>query len=105
MKIYAKIPVIGDSLAHQGMPEPTDIVKNLQWWTKEHFGRRFQNLGDELEHGDQNDWTDCGIVAANTAAREIFGDTKWTAERKEEERLLWFLTLVKKHVDEVRFKI
>lgn len=76
----------GASLVHQGIAAPTDILKKIQWWTKERFGSKFSILGDELKHGNQNNWTDCGIVAANTAAQKIFGSVIWTDSRKEEER-------------------
>lgn len=58
-------------------------------------------MGDSLEHGHQNDWTDCGILTANTAAREIFEDELWTENKKQYERGKWFVTLVSKHIKEV----
>jgi hypothetical protein len=33
-----------------------------------------KELGGELQHGDQEDYTDCGILAANIAACKLFED-------------------------------
>jgi hypothetical protein len=64
---------LGDLLAHKGMPAPKMVVKKLQWWLKHRFGKTFKVIGNQLEHGKQ-DWTDCGVISANTAAHEVFRD-------------------------------
>lgn len=94
----------GDSLAHKGMSPPKEIIRKLQWWLKHRFGTTFKNVGNQLEHGKQEDWTDCGIVSANTAAREIFRDEPlWTVEKKQLERVAWFVKLCQAHIDDVSF--
>ena len=93
-------PFQGDSLAHE-LSAPSDVIKKLKWWLKGRFKKIFKDLGDSLEHGSQNDWTDCGILSANTAAHEIFEDELWTGNTKQFERGKWFVTLVTKHMKEV----
>ena len=90
----------GDSLAHELSP-PSEVIKKLKWWLKGRFKMTYKELGDSLEHGCQNDWTDCGILSANTAAHEIFEDELWTAKTKQFERGKWFVTLITKHMKEV----
>jgi len=53
-------------------------------------------------HGRQEDFTDCGILAANTAAHDIFNDQIWTPETKPVERMKWFLALARIHMKDVR---
>ena len=91
----------GDSLHHRGMAPPRTAIKKLKWWLKSRFEREFKDCGDTLNHGFQIDVTDCGILAANTAAHDVFNDVVWTVERKIEERVQWFLTLSKAHMCEV----
>jgi hypothetical protein len=51
---------IGDSLSHKGMKPlvPKEAIRKIQWWLKSRFNRVFKELGDELQHGDQEDYTD-----------------------------------------------
>jgi hypothetical protein len=94
---------LGDSLAHKGMSTPKAIIQKLQLWLKYHFGEKFKDLGNHLEHGKQDDWTDCGIISVNTAAYEIFRDeVLWTVRRKQHEYVTWFLKLCRAHIDDVR---
>lgn len=95
--------LIGDSLSHMGLRAPKEIIKKLQWWSKKRLGIQLKDLGDELEHGQQKDVTDCGIVAYNTAAHKIFEDPLWTGEKKGDERVQWFVTLTMKHINEVSY--
>ncbi|GLB42721.1 hypothetical protein LshimejAT787_1201700 [Lyophyllum shimeji] len=95
----------GDSLAHKGMAAPKDLIRKLQWWLKKRIGRQFKEMGDQLEHGRQEDWTDCGVISPNTAAHEVFNDELWTCERKVHERLRWFLTLCRAHIEDVNKNI
>ncbi|KAH9979551.1 hypothetical protein BGW80DRAFT_1442528 [Lactifluus volemus] len=75
-----------DSLAHKLAP-PMDIIKKLQWWLKKRLDGPFKNLGDGLEHGRQDDMSNCGILCANTAACDIFEDDDlWTTETKALKR-------------------
>lgn len=90
----------GDSLAHE-LSAPSEVIKKLKWWLKGRFKKTYKDVGDSLEHGRQNDWTDCGILTANTAAREIFEDELWTGKTKQFERGKWFVTLTSKHLEEV----
>lgn len=77
-------------------------MKKIQWWLKHLFRAIFKDQGNTLSHGIQRDFTDCGILCANTAAREIFeNEILWKPKRKRLERVVWFNTLVKKHIDEV----
>lgn len=95
-------PLVGDSLSHRGMAPPKHTIKKLQWWLGKRFNNSFVNLGDDLEHGSQEDGTECGLLATNTAAREMFHDTLWTCERKILERVEWFNKLCNAHIDYVR---
>jgi hypothetical protein len=86
------------------MPAPKAIVQKLQWWIKHRFGEKFKDVGNQLEHGKQEDWTDCGIISANTAAHELFSDEAvWTVEKKQHERVAWFVKLCRAHIKDVRF--
>lgn len=86
------------------MPAPKAIIRKLQWWLKCRFGEKFKDIGNQLGHGKQEDWTDCGIVSANTAAHELFRDEElWTVEKKQLERVAWFVKLCRAHIDDVRF--
>lgn len=86
------------------MPAPKAIIQKLQWWLKHRFGEKFKDIGNQLEHGRQEDWTDCGIVSVNTAAHELFrGEALWTVEKKQLERVAWFVKLCRAHIDDVRF--
>ena len=86
------------------MPAPNAIIRKLQWWLKQRFGAKFKDIGNQLEHGRQEDWTDCGIVSANTAAHELFGgEALWAVETKQLERVAWFVKLCRAHIDDVRF--
>lgn len=71
-------------------------------WLKKRFGKEFEVTGDSLGHGNQEDGTDCGILAANTAAHDIFGDKLWTVGQKMLQRAQWFVKLSTSHMDEVR---
>lgn len=68
------------------------------------FGKPFKNTGDSLAHGRQEDFTDCGMLTANTAAHNIFNDELWTKDRKNVERARWFITLSEAHIKEVHTK-
>ena len=84
------------------MKAPEEAIRKIQWWLKSRFERTFNELGDDPQHGDQEDHADCGIVAANTAACELFSDEElWTPGRKALERVSWFNKLVEKHISEV----
>jgi len=84
------------------MPKPTKIIKKLRLWLETRFkDGKFTDKGDLLEHGNQEDFTDCGILCANTAAHEIFNDPVWTVSNKKTQRAQWFVTLIKKNIDEV----
>ncbi|KAF9459537.1 hypothetical protein BDZ94DRAFT_1381618 [Collybia nuda] len=89
----------GDSLSHRGMAPPKQATKKLKWWLGKRFNSAFVDLGDSLEHGSQEDGTECGLLATNTAAHETFHDTLWTCERKILERVEWFNKLFKAHID------
>ncbi|KAG6819326.1 hypothetical protein H0H93_012927 [Arthromyces matolae] len=96
----------GDSLAHKGMPQPKAMIQKIQLWLKKRFRGPFKDLGDAMEHGQQDDYTDCGIVSANSAANEIFHDCPlWTPERKVAERIEWFIALCKAHVTDVNLDV
>jgi hypothetical protein len=86
------------------MAPPKVITKKLQWWLKKRFHRAFVELGDDLEHGWQEDGTECGLVTTNTAAHEMFNDVLWTCERKTVERVEWFNRLWKAHIEDVRLQ-
>ncbi|KAG6906429.1 hypothetical protein DXG01_013965 [Tephrocybe rancida] len=92
----------GDSLAHKSMPQPKTMIQKLQYWLKRWFRHQFTDLGDALEHGEQDDFTDCRILSVNTAANEVFHDQPlWTPARKTIERIDWFVTLCRAHVADV----
>jgi hypothetical protein len=66
------------------------------------FGDTYKNTGNSLSHGDQDDFTDCGILAANTAAHDIFGDSLWNPDTKGLHRVHWFVRLSEAHIKYVR---
>ena len=78
------------------------MIRKLHWWSEERFGIKLKDLGDALLHGMQDNWTDCGIIAVNTAIHEILNSQPlWTSQRKQVERVCWFLTLLHRHVLDV----
>lgn len=100
--IITLIYVTGDSLSHKKMPPPTQMIQKLGWWSKDRLGIVLRDLGDVLPHGEQDDWTDCGIVAVNTAFHEIDNNRPlWTPQRKRGERVWWFLILLCQHILDV----
>lgn len=80
------------------MPPPKDALKYIQSWLKKRFGSTYKDMGDSLSHGDQDNFTDCGILAANTAAHDIFSDDLWNPEAKVLHRLHWFIKLSESHI-------
>jgi len=94
----------GDSLSHRGIGAPRATIKKLQGWLKTQFKKDLTDCGDQLEHGLQDDGTSCGILAANMAAHEVFGDTLWTMKRKTAKRVEWFVALSKIHMKDVCFQ-
>ena len=77
-------------------------MQKLHWWSEERFRIKLKELGDVLLHGAQDNWTDCGIIAVNTAIHEILDSQPlWTSQRKQVERVCWFLTLLHRHVLDV----
>ena len=84
------------------MPVPKDALKSIQSWLTKRFGSTYKNTGDMLSHGDQDNFTDCGILAANTAAHDIFADKLWSPEMKALHRVMWFVNLSEAHIDYVR---
>ncbi|KAK7045865.1 Methionine--tRNA ligase, mitochondrial [Paramarasmius palmivorus] len=93
----------GDSLAHRGMKPPPETVKKLKSWLRHRFSdiTTFKDLGDDMEHGEQLDATECGLVAVNTAAHEVFNDDLWSPVSKLGYRVDWFLKLSSLHMSEV----
>lgn len=84
------------------MPAPKDALKSIQSWLKKRFGSTYQNTGDMLSHGNQDNFTDCGILAANTAAHDIFADKLWSPATKALNRAMWFVNLSEAHINYVR---
>ena len=78
------------------------MVRKLRLWSEERLGIVLQDIGDALPHGKQDDWTDCGIIAVNTAIRQVLDNQPlWTPRYKCIERVCWFLTLLYRHVLDV----
>ena len=88
-------------LERKGTPAPKDALKSMQSWLKKRFGSTYKNAGDMLLHGDQDNFTDCGILAANTAAHDILADKVWSPEMKALHRVTWFVNLSEAHIDYV----
>lgn len=67
------------------------------------FGNwEFKNLGpNALKHGRQADWTDCGILVANTIAHDIYGGEIWTTKHKTFAQVRWFVNLCDAHLKDV----
>lgn len=96
--------LLGDTLIHEQMPPPKEFIRKLKWWLQKRFDSKgFVDHGDALVHGFQQDFTDCGIAAANTAAVEVFQDGLWSNETKIKDRVRWFITLSKRHIQEVPY--
>ncbi|KAG7095522.1 hypothetical protein E1B28_006260 [Marasmius oreades] len=88
----------GDSLAHEGIQPPKNVLKKLKWWLDNQFGGCFEIVGDSLEHGRQDDYIVCGLLAVNTIAHRALGEPLWTLSRKVWDRVNWFNVLCKAHI-------
>jgi hypothetical protein len=86
------------------MGAPRATIKKLQEWLKARFKKDFTDCDNQLEHGLQDDGTSCGILAANTAAHEVFDDPLWMVKRKAAERVGWFVALSEIHMKDVGFQ-
>jgi hypothetical protein len=84
----------GDSLAGR-YPEPKKFMRDVQSWLRSRFDGPFEDRGDSLVHGNQQDGFSCLICAANMATHVLFGDKLWTPSRRSIERIEWFLKLVR----------
>ncbi|KDR78516.1 hypothetical protein GALMADRAFT_209010 [Galerina marginata CBS 339.88] len=51
--------------------------------------------------GDQDNFTDCGILAANIAAHDIFADKPWNPETKARHRVEWSIIPKRVHAVEM----
>lgn len=84
------------------MAKLKDAIKLIQNWLKKTVGSAFKVTGDSLAHGNQEDVTNCGILAANTAAHEVFGDPLWSPSKKILACATWFVQMCSLHIDDVR---
>jgi len=88
---------VGDSLKHRGMPKPTRVFEKLQWWLKKRFGAEFDDLGCEIEHGNQQDGISCDICAPNMIAHRVLKEPLWSVSHAVYERVKWFNRVVEAH--------
>ncbi|KAF6746318.1 hypothetical protein DFP72DRAFT_1017300 [Ephemerocybe angulata] len=91
-----------DSLSHKQAPEPRSVIKQINLWLQERFSPEFRCDGNELPHGNQEDATECGIVATNAIAHDVFNDDLWTPSHKVGDRVQWFNYFAKTHISDVR---
>ncbi|KAL0565449.1 Methionine--tRNA ligase, mitochondrial [Marasmius crinis-equi] len=88
----------GDSLAHEGVRPPKTVGEKLVWWLEGRFDGKFRVLPDQLDHGQQDNYVVCGMVAVNTIAHRALGAPLWTVSRKAFDRAKWFETLCEAHI-------
>jgi hypothetical protein len=63
------------------------------WWLNARFDGQFISRRDEMPHGIQDDYTECGICCPNTIACDTIGGPLWTSSRKGFEHVNWFKAL------------
>ncbi|KAF9022437.1 hypothetical protein BDZ89DRAFT_205356 [Hymenopellis radicata] len=96
----------GDSLSHRGMPKPHKQMAHLKMWLSKKFEKpAFELVENGLDHGYQDDFKVCGMVAVNTIAVEALGDPLWNPSRKIYDRARWFIDLLELEAKMVRCRI
>ena len=60
----------GDLLSHE-LSAPSEVIKKLKWWLKGRFKMTYKDLGDSLEHGHQNGWTDWNSERKHCGSRNL----------------------------------
>lgn len=71
----------------------TDLKKVLE----NLFNKRFNNDGNTLSHGMQDDTYSCGVCTVNAVDHALFGATVFKPEDRWEIRIGYFTRLVKAH--------
>ncbi|KAF7300831.1 hypothetical protein MKEN_01309000 [Mycena kentingensis (nom. inval.)] len=84
----------GDSI--KDFAPPKNLLSSVQTWVKKRFGLSFEIKGRALRSGQQQDSFSCIPAAINMIAAAIFGDDLWTPEKREVDRVRWFVRLSRK---------
>jgi hypothetical protein len=79
------------------MPKPVMVFKKLQWWLAKRFGAQFDDLGCNMEHGNQKDGISCGICTPNMIAFRVLKEPLWSASQAVYEHARWFNRIVMAH--------
>lgn len=84
------------------MGPPKQVLADTQKWLCARFpGTDFEDLGNALPHGEQQDCISCIPATMNTISHGIFGDALWTHESRFLNRIEWFMRLVPDKTDTV----
>lgn len=70
-------------------------IKAIQGWLRREFGRTFDDCGNTLPHGRQNDSFSCGPGAINTIEHNLFGVEVLSHRTRRLWRLRYFNALVR----------
>ncbi|KAJ7170331.1 hypothetical protein C8R43DRAFT_944846 [Mycena crocata] len=90
----------GDSLPGFFAP-PKKLIRGLEKWLLERFGRKPSVGYDGLEHGVQKDGFSCAIVQNNTARKAVYPETAiWIPRSSVETRIRHFLRYTKNQIQE-----
>ncbi|KAH9841944.1 uncharacterized protein C8Q71DRAFT_885445 [Rhodofomes roseus] len=91
----------GDSM-DSSSTAPQKAIKALQKWLQRDFGRKFNDLGNTLPHGQQKDTSSCGICTINTIAHALFGDGLFTHKTRHKLRVEYFNIAVRAYNDHTK---
>ncbi|TFY54559.1 hypothetical protein EVJ58_g8792 [Rhodofomes roseus] len=91
----------GDSM-DSSSTAPQKAIKALQKWLQRNFGRKFNDLGNTLPHGQQKDTSSCGICTINTIAHALFGDGLFTHKTRHKLRVEYFNIAVRAYNDHTK---
>ncbi|KAJ3780264.1 hypothetical protein GGU10DRAFT_279690 [Lentinula aff. detonsa] len=100
-----KIMMKDGTITYEDNPRPKDLLAHLTKWFGVEFSKKFQapNPGNLLEHGIQNDFYNCGLVAVNAIEHDLWNDGLWTSEKKVHYRVRWFNTLAEVSLGQVLY--
>ncbi|KAJ6464939.1 hypothetical protein C8R45DRAFT_939782 [Mycena sanguinolenta] len=73
---------------------PEGFFAGLQSWIRDYHGEEFR-VTEDLPCARQKDGFNCGIIAVNSIAHNVFGDVLWTRERAKAMRMKAFCDIMK----------
>ncbi|TCD62510.1 hypothetical protein EIP91_006784 [Steccherinum ochraceum] len=87
----ARTIAYGDSLALNDAPRK--VMDAIQLWLRVRFDGPYQERGNVLVHGTQQDTVSCGICTMNTVSHAVFNDKVWSTESLDSERVKYLKEL------------